>query len=291
MSAAAATLQRQDALLPRPPGGTAPGALLALVVHLGLLAALTGAVSWRTQQPPVVSAELWASVPQAAAPEAAAAPPPAPAAPPPLPTPAPPPRAVEPPAPRPDIAIEQERQRKAEAERRKAEEAARDKAEAERQREALARKKAEDERKKADERQRAEAQARQTQAEEARLAQQREANLRRMMGQAGSGPTGSGGSGTAAQSAAPSASYSGRLIAAVRRNIVFTGNLSGQPVASVEVVSAPGGSIISRRLIKSSGHADWDDAVLRAIDRTATLPRDTDGRVPSPLTIDFRYGD
>ena len=77
----------------------------------------------------------------------------------------------------------------------------------------------------------------------------------------------------------------------MRRNIVYTGSLSGSPVATVEVTAAPGGSIISRRLVKSSGHKDWDEAVLRAIDRTASLPRDSDGRVPSPVTIDFKYGE
>ena len=74
----------------------------------------------------------------------------------------------------------------------------------------------------------------------------------------------------------------------MRRNIVFTGSLSGNPVASVEVRAAPGGSIISRRLLSSSGHPEWDEAVLRAIDRTAVLPRDTDGRVPPLLIIEFR---
>jgi len=28
--------------------------------------------------------------------------------------------------------------------------------------------------------------------------------------------------------------------------------------------------------------------VLRAIDKTRTMPRDTDGRVPSPMIIEFR---
>jgi colicin import membrane protein len=41
-------------------------------------------------------------------------------------------------------------------------------------------------------------------------------------------------------------------------------------------------------LVKRSGHPDWDEAVLRAIDRTSSLPRDTDGRVPPVLLISFR---
>ena len=35
----------------------------------------------------------------------------------------------------------------------------------------------------------------------------------------------------------------------------------------------------------------WDEAVLRAITKTEMLPRDTDGRVPSPLVISFRPKD
>jgi len=53
------------------------------------------------------------------------------------------------------------------------------------------------------------------------------------------------------------------------------------------VRAAPGGTIISWRLIKSSGDKTWDDAVLRAIERTGKLPPDIDGRVPSPITIGF----
>ena len=51
--------------------------------------------------------------------------------------------------------------------------------------------------------------------------------------------------------------------------------------------TAPDGTIVGRRLVKASGNKEWDDAVLRALDRTEILPRDTDGRIPSPMTIDF----
>ncbi|HRP27833.1 MAG TPA: protein TolA, partial [Burkholderiaceae bacterium] len=34
-----------------------------------------------------------------------------------------------------------------------------------------------------------------------------------------------------------------------------------------------------------------DDAVLRAIDKTAVLPRDVDGRVPSTLLLVFQPGE
>jgi colicin import membrane protein len=195
------------------------------------------------------------------------------------------------------IAIEKARREKEQAEREKAE---REKAKAEREkaeREKLARaEKEKAEREKAErERQaaakaKAEAQARQEQrekqAEEQRLAKQREDNLKRMLGQAGA--TGAPGStGTALKDAAPSASYAGRLIARIKPNILLTETVTGNPAADVEVRASPTGTILSRRLVKSSGNKDWDEAVLRAIDRTGELPRDTDGRVPPVLVITF----
>jgi colicin import membrane protein len=302
--------RNHDDLLPRPPGGTASGAALAVLVHAGLVAALTVSVDWRAKPPEVVSAELWASVPQIAAPAAEApapAPPPVPApeptpAPPPpapAPTPAPPPPAAAPKPAEPDIATERAERRRAEEAQRKADiaaekerEKARDKKERERKqaaeddkkRLAAERRKADEEKKK---RELAEAEAREAKAAEERLAKQREENLRRMMAEAGgTGPATS--TGTAAQSAAPSLAYTGRLVALIRGNLVFTGTTPDNNAAEVEVSAAASGSIISRRLVKSSGHKEWDEAVLRAIDRTARLPRDADGRVPSRLIISFR---
>ena len=51
---------------------------------------------------------------------------------------------------------------------------------------------------------------------------------------------------------------------------------------------APPAAPSSRRLLASSGVKDWDEAVLRAIDRTGKLPPDTDGRVPDTIIITFR---
>lgn len=270
---------KQDALLPQPAGGNAPGAALAIVVHAGLIAALTFGVDWRTHAPDVVSAELWSAVPQMAS-----APPPPPPEPTPAPTPAPQPVAAPPPpakaeAPAPDITVERERKKAQEAERQRAAE----------------QKKADDERK---QREKAEAEkaARAAKAEQAakeaeeRLAKQREEQLRRIMAQAGSG-AGTASTGTAATTAAPSAAYAGKVRAAIKPNITFTERLTTSGAAEVEVNAAPGGSIISRKLVKSSGSREWDDAVLRAIDKTATLPRDTDGRVPPTLIITFRPTD
>ena len=55
--------------------------------------------------------------------------------------------------------------------------------------------------------------------------------------------------------------------------------------------AASGGTILSRKLVQSSGIKSWDDAVLNAIDKTETLPADTDGKVPSVLILVFRPKD
>ena len=108
-----------------------------------------------------------------------------------------------------------------------------------------------------------------------------------MMGQAGaSGPPQS--TGTAQQSSGPSGSYLGKVIAAIRPNIVFTDIAPGNPRAEVEVRVAPDGTVTSRRIVQSSGNKAWDDAVLRAIDKTEILPKDTDGRVPPLIVLGFR---
>lgn len=294
----------RDLLLPREPDGRRQGVMLSVLVHIGLVVAIAFGVRWRSHEPVAESAELWAAVPQAAAPrEVAPVAAPAPPAPAPQPV-KPEPKVVEAPAPAPvpdaQIAIEKarERERQARIERERAarerlerERAERDKAE----REKAAREKAEREKAAKAERDakaRAEAQRREQQAQQqareaqARLDQQRAQNLQRMLGQAGA--TGApAAAGTAARDAGPSASYAGKLIARVRPNIVLTDPVPGQPAAEVEVRAAPSGTILSRRLVKSSGSKAWDDAVLRALDRTGELPRDEDGRVPPVVIITF----
>jgi colicin import membrane protein len=252
-------------------------------------------VAWRAPPPVTVSAELWAAVPQQAAPPAEQAPSPAPA-PAPLPPPAPPPAPAPAPAPPPppkeaDIALEKAKQQKAKQDKaaekaEKAEKAARDKA-------LKAEKDKADKDKAAKDKQAREAaqRKREEEAEEKRLAQQREENLKRMMGQIPAGTGAPGSRGTAAADAAPSRSYAGLIVRAVKPNIVLTEVVTGNPEAVIEVRAAPTGTIIGRRLVKSSGSKEWDEAVLRAIDRTGSLPKDTDGRVPGTVEIVFRPKD
>jgi colicin import membrane protein len=275
------TLKRHDSLMPQPPGGMRQGTALALLVHVGLIVALAFGVAWRSQTPAGVSAELWAAVPQVAAPPAAEPPKPTPT---PTPTPPPPVVKAEEPPPKPaqidpQIAIEKEKAERKQREQREQQERER------KERERLEQEKAE---KLAAQKQR-ELEAKHQKEDEARQAKLRADNLKRMLSQAGD----EGGSpgGTAARTAGPSASYAGRIVARVKPNIVLTDDVPGNPLAVVEVRCAPDGTIIGRRLLQSSGNKEWDNAVLRAIDRTEVLPRDTDGRVPSPMNLEFRPRD
>ena len=107
----------------------------------------------------------------------------------------------------------------------------------------------------------------------------------------GAEEAGESATGTAQRDAGPSGSYGGKVAAKVKPHIVYPDAVSGNPRAEVEVRSAPDGTITGTRLIQSSGNKAWDDAVLRALQKTETLPRDVDGRVPSSLVIGFRPKD
>ncbi|HEX2541980.1 MAG TPA: cell envelope integrity protein TolA [Caldimonas sp.] len=285
----------RDAFAPRRPDGMGRGLVLALIAHALLIVALAVGVNWRASEPEGVVAELWSPTPQVAAPRSAAPEPPPPKPEPPVPKPQlppPPPRpaAVEPARPDPQIAIERAaRERQAREEARKQEiarERERERLAEEREREKkrlLAEKQQAEKREQAEKAEKAE----QARKEEARLAAIREANLRKMMAQAGTSddPLATG---AAARTAGPSAGYAGRIKARIKPNIVLTGDVNGNPLAVVEVRLAPDGTIVSRKLARSSGSAVWDETVLRAIDKTEVLPKDVDGRVPSSMAIEFK---
>jgi len=282
---------------------------LALVVHLLLLIALTWGISWPTDSTPAVEAELWSALPKAAAP------PPPPPAPEPTPEPPPPPPAPKvkptPPAPSRDADIAIAKQKKAEQEKKleqeqlklkkQIEQKEKEKAlEQQRQRE---KEKAQEQRDKKElalkeqkekdrkDKERKEQEAKRAAQDERKLQAMRDENLRRMAGMAGA--TGSpNATGDALRASGPSPSYGGRIIARVKPNIVFNpDDVSGNPVAEVEVRTAPDGKIMSRKLIKSSGNKAWDEAVIKALDKTDTLPRDTDGTIPTMMVLGFKPRD
>jgi colicin import membrane protein len=288
---------------PPPQPGLLRAFVLAVLAHLLLVAALMHGLQWqRETQDAVAEAELWSSLPQEAAPREQPAPPPPPPAPAPV-VKAPP--VPEPPANRDaDIALEREkkkreleREKQAELERERRLEAQKEKQEAlEKERRLEAQKKKREEeaaRRKEEQLKLAEAKKkedekrqRQQEQEAKRLADLREENMRRMQGMAGTGAPSA--TGNAQRSAGPSATWGSRVQARVRPNITFAEVVVGNPEAVVEVRLAPDGTIVSKRIKKSSGHKGWDDAVLRALDKTEVLPRDTDGSVPSGGELVFK---
>ena len=230
--------------------------LAALFMHMLLGALLYYGVRWHSAAPEGVSAELWEPIAEAVPNEPAVEP------------------AVEPtPSAKPveeetaDISLQEQR--------RKAERAARNEAKAQREKQA---------------RVEAERKAAQREAQRNALEAQREAGkaqhqseLARLRAQAG-GTNPNAGTGTSGK---PSSGYAERVRQRVKPNIVFNEDISGNPAAVVAVQMAPDGSVLSTRLTKSSGNADWDNAVLRAVSRSDPLPRDENGVAPSEIRITF----
>jgi colicin import membrane protein len=291
--------------------------VVAGIVHVLLFLALGLATAWKTQpQTFQAEAELWSATPQAAAPrlqEPLPEPQPEPV---PEPTPAPPAKPTPPPAPDPalelrdaQIALEKKKQQekkkeadkveklkaeKLKVEKEKAEKEKAEKIKAENKRKELDKEKLAKEKKAQEEKERdkkkATEKAKAEKAEKADAAQAealRQENLKRMQGMAGASG-GESATGTALKSSGPSASYGGRLVARIKPNITYTGDAAGNARAEVEVKVSPDGTILSRRIVQSSGNKAWDEAVLRAIDKTEVLPKDTDGRVPPVIVLGFK---
>jgi colicin import membrane protein len=273
---------------PREPAAV-EGFLLAAIAHVLLIVALAWGITWdKDTSPAAVEAELWSALPQEAAPPPAPPPPPQPQVVQAPPIAAPPPPVVE---KAPDIAIEREKQRKLEeAKRRQDEEKRKLEALKKRQLEEQARKE-EAAREKAAREKLAKEQAAKDKAKQELEAKKREQlrkeQLARMQALAAGGGSPSS-QGTAAKASGPSDSYGGRIRARVKPNIVFTDDVPGNPSTEVEVRMSPDGTIVARKINKASGVKSWDDAVLRALDKTEVLPRDVDGRVHSPLIIEFK---
>jgi len=124
--------------------------------------------------------------------------------------------------------------------------------------------------------------------------QRRQEQIKRLkgLGEASTGPTDKA---SAAKASAPSGTYLGRLRARVRPNITFPESqlqtVKGNPEAEVEVTCSATGEITSKKLIRSSGNPAWDEAVMNAIEKTGTLPRDENGNMPPKISFGFKPRD
>jgi len=170
-------------------------------------------------------------------------------------------------------------ERKAAQER--AQQAAREQAEAEKkaaqEAQALAEAKREAEREAAEKRA---AEARRRQQEQAAAERRRQDNIRRMQEMAGS-----------RSNAPPSAEYTARVKALILSNTTYPTTSANNPRVRVRIHVAPDGRIVKVAITQASGTPAWDSAVLRALQKTAALPPDRDGRMPyggAYIDIDFR---
>jgi colicin import membrane protein len=279
-------------LRPRSADGWRLGGALALGVHLMLVAALALGVRWKMTTPETVAAEMWAEIPMEAAPDAPPPPPPVDlpkVAPPPVEAPPEPEKALEPepPAPEPiaDVVVDSKpkKEPKKEPNKRKHQEPREvfisDEPKPAKKSEKVAPKKPEVAKSVPSKFSSTDSNAT---AAAKRDAQHKAAGKDIMDELVAS-------LGSSTRSAAPTAAYTGRIIARVKPNITFTETLSGDPVAVVEVQCAPDGRIIARKLIDSSSVRSWDEAVLRAIDKTEVLPKNESGQVPSSMQLVFHY--
>jgi colicin import membrane protein len=215
-----------------------PSALLALVVHVLLVAALMLGVHWQSRAPDVVTVELWR-------------PPPEPVA-----QPAPPPK-VEPPAPapkpeprieKPDIALKAKPQPKSKPKPKpEPEPVAKPKPAPPKPDETMA--------------QRLLAEA--LQREQQTLAAERERQQIKNQLQRES---------QAARNRAMQ-TWIDKIRAKIRGNIVLPPNIQGNPQALVLVTQLPTGEVLDAKLVISSGHTAYDDAVVRAIRKSSPLPK------------------
>jgi colicin import membrane protein len=296
--------------------GLLRGVVLAVLAHVLLVLALMHGLQWQRETVGAVAeAELWSALPKEAAPKEQPAPPPPPPPPPPAPV------VKAPPVPAPvqrdaQIALEREKEKRELEEKRQREELQREREEEKRKLEAqkkheqeLARKreqelearreleaKREQEKKllaeakhKEEEKRKLEEQKRRQEAEarEAKVRQMaREDQMRRIQAMTGNG--GPQSTGNAARSSGPSAGYAGRVAALIKRNTRFPDTVPGDPPVEVEVRLAPDGTIVGQRIVKSSGNRARDEAVLRGIEATERLPRDTDGSIHTPMIISVR---
>lgn len=252
---------------------------LALGVHLLFVLLLVFGVSWQTHQPAAVMVDLWQALPETPPPPAR----PRPSQPVKAPAPAkavPPPKPVEkePPPPKaPDIALEKKKAAVDRLKKLQAEQAAEEKAKAVEKARAEEKAKAEAARvtrEKQVAEQKRQALLRQMEAEElkqqlaadtaanearlARLTQARAASKRQ------------------AEVASVVGEYRDQISAKVRGNTRLPDNLKGNPQVRCLVKLLPTGEVLSVRVTQSSGNPAYDDAVVRAIEKSSPLPLPSD---------------
>ena len=83
-----------------------------------------------------------------------------------------------------------------------------------------------------------------------------------------------------------------KIRAKIKGNIPSMPEVKDNPEALVLVTQLPSGDVLEAKLVISSGHAAYDDAVLRAILKSSPLPKpDSAGMFERELKLTFRLKD
>ncbi|WP_176059960.1 cell envelope integrity protein TolA [Paraburkholderia sp. BCC1876] len=121
---------------------------------------------------------------------------------------------------------------------------------------------------------------------------ERRARLAQMM-QGSAGGTGStdglgkSGTGTGSGGTATSPGYADKVRRLVLRNISWSGETEGLETV-ITVRCSPTGTLLDASVLHSSGNSAWDDAALRAVQRSNPMPQDIDGKTPTSFKITLR---
>jgi len=223
----------------------------SLIAHLGLLAFLMIGIQWRSSTPAGVEVELWDSVPQVN-------------------TPATPEIKTEAKEEAADIAIKKKKLEKEVPKKEPVKEIAKVKPAPAPEKPAV--QKVEPPKALSPAEVKANAAAEKVRADQL-------ARLRAAAGAEG-GSGGSSGSGVGGGGNAPPG-WTDKVIKKVKPLIVFNAeSVSGNPAAVIKVELAPDGAILSTSIMTSSGIEAWDRAVLLALSRAQSLPKDDSGKIP-----------
>ncbi|CAE6694023.1 cell envelope integrity protein TolA [Paraburkholderia haematera] len=150
-----------------------------------------------------------------------------------------------------------------------------------------------DAQKKADAQKAAKAKAQADAAAQAKkLDVERRARLAQMQGSAGGeGSSGNGlaksGTGSGSGGTATSPGYADKVRRVVRPNISWGGETEGLETV-ISVRCSPTGTLLDAQIARSSGNSAWDDAALRAVQRSNPMPQDIDGKTPTSFKITLR---
>jgi colicin import membrane protein len=88
------------------------------------------------------------------------------------------------------------------------------------------------------------------------------------------------------------ATWTDKIRAKIRGNIVLPPDLKGNPEALFLVTQLPTGEVLQAQLVISSGHTAYDEAVYRAILKSSPLPKpDSPGLFERELKLTFRPRD